>query len=150
MYAVIALVVFPILDIAFIKNSANNLGIKIDIKKMLIKKDEPIAVETNVYGVVITAVLFVTPQASIANIIPLVLELTAKLITGFVFNDNSLRFFVVSILFIKAEKLFSNSKAFFPVVSQPESRISKTACFSSSEIEGRAKGTVNDVASDIK
>ena len=48
MYAVLALIVFPLLDILFIKNSANNIAVKIDIKKMLLKKDESIAVETDV------------------------------------------------------------------------------------------------------
>ena len=48
MYAVITLIIFPLLDIVFIKNSANNIAVKIDMKKMLIKKDESIAVETDV------------------------------------------------------------------------------------------------------
>ena len=108
------------------------------------------AVETNVYGVVMTAVPGPTPHASIARIIPLVLLFTARLCTGSAESPSSFRPSSISGLeFIISENFFSNSSAYFPVVSQPEFRTSRTAFFSSSEIEGREKGTFSESASDI-
>src|SRR5574344_220282 len=110
-----------------------------------------VAVETNVYGVVITAVPGPTPHASMARIMPLVLLLTEKQTASRVSSPALMRasFTSEAVLLSFAAKSFSNRSAYFPVVSQPERSTSRTAFSSSGPMEGREKATFRESQSAI-
>src|SRR5574344_2443883 len=93
-----------------------------------------VAVETNVYGVVMTAVPGFTPQASIARNMPLVLLLTASAYGTPIFAANS----------------FSNDSASLPVVSQPLLITLMTASSSSFVNDVLKNGTLSESQSAIR
>src|SRR5574344_1078789 len=93
-----------------------------------------VAVETNVYGVVMTAFPGFTPHASIARSMPLVLLFTASAYGTPIFAANS----------------FSKASASLPVVSQPLRITLITASSSSFVNDGLKNGTFSESQSAIR
>ncbi|MBE5935746.1 MAG: DUF58 domain-containing protein [Lachnospiraceae bacterium] len=69
MYAVLAMILFPIVDMIMINNSGNKIDVNIDIKKIMLKKGEAIPIETRVNNKGILPVVMVQFEFICKNVL---------------------------------------------------------------------------------